>query len=43
VITSIQLTSADRQTLLANYRRTSDADVRLRTHILLLLDAGHPC
>jgi transposase len=41
-MTSIQLTSADRQTLMARYRRPSDADVRLRAHILLLLADGHP-
>jgi putative transposase len=41
-MTSIHLTSADRQTLLAHYRRSADAGVRLRAHILLLLDAGHP-
>src|SRR5262249_7817469 len=36
------LTSADRQTLLDHYRRAADPAIRLRSHILLLLDAGHP-
>ena len=31
-----------RQDLLDHYRRSADPDVRLRAHILLLLDAGHP-
>lgn len=39
---SIQLTVAERQTLLGHYRRSADPDVRLRAHILLLLGAGHP-
>jgi putative transposase len=39
---SIRLSSADRNTLLDHYRRATDPDVRLRAHILLLLDAGHP-
>jgi transposase len=41
-MTSIHLTPADRQVLLGHYRRSADPDVRLRAHILLLLDAGHP-
>jgi putative transposase len=41
-MTSIHLTPADRQTLLAHYRRDPGPEVRLRAHILLLLDAGHP-
>jgi transposase len=36
------LTPSDRQTLLGHYRRSADPDVRLRAHILLVLDAGHP-
>src|SRR3954469_24188639 len=39
---SIQLTGAERQGLLQRYRWSADPDVRLRAHILLLLDAGHP-
>jgi putative transposase len=39
---SIRLTPTDRQVLMAHYRRSSCAEVRLRAHILLLLDAGHP-
>jgi putative transposase len=39
---SIHLTPTDRQMLLAHYRRSSDAEIRLRAHILLLLDAGFP-
>jgi putative transposase len=41
-VTSISLTPAERQALLAHYRRAADSDVRLRAHILLLLDLGHP-
>jgi transposase len=41
-VTSILLGPADRQDLLDYYRRSSDPGVRLRAHILLLLDAGHP-
>lgn len=40
-MTGIHLTSTDRQTLLAHYRRSVDAGVRLRAHILLLLADGH--
>ena len=36
------LSPADRETLLDHYRRSADPEVRLRSHILLLLDAGHP-
>jgi putative transposase len=41
-VTSIRLTPTERQGLLDHYRRTADPDIRLRAHILLLLDAGHP-
>jgi transposase len=41
-MTSIHLTPSDRQTLLDHYRRSPDAEVRLRAHILLLLADGHP-
>lgn len=41
-MTSIRLTPAERQALLNHYRRTADPEVRLRAHILLLLDAGFP-
>src|SRR5262249_11099153 len=40
-MSSIHLTSAERQGLLDRYRRAADPEVRLRSHILLLLDAGH--
>ncbi|HJZ56235.1 MAG TPA: IS630 family transposase, partial [Gemmataceae bacterium] len=39
---SIHLSPADRQTLMAHYRRPADPQVRLRAHILLLLADGHP-
>jgi Homeodomain-like domain len=39
-VTSIRLTPAERQALLDHYRRAADPEVRLRAHILLLLDAG---
>jgi putative transposase len=41
-VTSIRLTPAGRQALLDHYRRSADPEVRLRAHILLLLDAGLP-
>jgi hypothetical protein len=41
-VPSIHLTPAERQDLLAHDRRSADPEVRLRSHILLLLDAGHP-
>jgi transposase len=41
-VNSIHLTAAERQQLLANYRRPADPAVGHRAHILLLLDAGHP-
>jgi putative transposase len=41
-VTSIRLTPTERQGLLDQYRRSADPGVRLRAHILLLLDAGHP-
>lgn len=39
---SITLTQDTRKALLDSYRRSADPGVRLRSHILLLLDAGHP-
>jgi transposase len=39
---SIRLTTAGRKVLLGHYRRSADPNVRLRAHILLLLDAGCP-
>jgi transposase len=39
---SVHLTPTDRQALMAHYRRSADAEVRLRAHILLLLADGHP-
>jgi transposase len=39
---SFRLAPAERKVLLAHYRRSAEPDVRLRAHILLLLDAGHP-
>lgn len=39
---SIRLSPGERQGLLGHYRRSADPEVRLRAHILLLLDAGHP-
>lgn len=41
-MSSIALSPGDHKTLLAHYRRAADPDVRLRAHILLLLDAGFP-
>jgi transposase len=41
-MTTIRLTSTERQTLMDHYRRSADPNLRLRAHILLLLDAGHP-
>jgi transposase len=41
-VTSIRLTQAERRGLLDHYRRAAGPEVRLRAHILLLLDAGHP-
>jgi hypothetical protein len=41
-VPSIHLTPAERQRLLGYYRRSADTEIRLRAHILLLLDAGHP-
>src|SRR5262249_39188173 len=41
-VSSIRLSPTDRNALLGHYRRSTDPDVRLRAHILLLLDAGHP-
>jgi putative transposase len=39
---SIRLASTERQNLLDHYRRSAVPDIRLRAHILLLLDAGLP-
>ena len=39
---SIHLSRAEYQTIVGLYRRSADPDVRLRSHILLLLHAGHP-
>ena len=39
---SIRLSPPDRKALLDVYRRGTDPERRLRAHILLLLDAGHP-
>jgi transposase len=41
-VSSIQLSSTERQSLLDRYRWSGSPDVRFRAHILLLLDAGHP-
>jgi putative transposase len=41
-VPSIPVTLAERQELFDHYRRDADPEVRLRAHILLLLDAGHP-
>ena len=41
-VTSIRLTPANGQELLDLYRRSTEPEIRLRAHILLLLDAGHP-
>jgi transposase len=38
----IHLTPSDREALLGHYRRAADPGVRLRAHIVLLLDAEHP-
>jgi hypothetical protein len=38
----ICLHSDDRKALLDRHRRSPDPAIRLRCHILLLLDAGHP-
>jgi transposase len=42
VTPSIHLTPRDRNALLCHYHRGADPAVRLRCHVLLLLDAGHP-
>jgi putative transposase len=39
---SIRLSIENHKTLLDLYRRSADPEVRLRAHILLLLDAEHP-
>ena len=39
---STRLHAADRKAALHAVRRGADPDLRLRAHILLLLDAGHP-
>jgi putative transposase len=41
-MTTVCLTREDRDALLDHYHRGPDPSVRLRCHILLLLDAGHP-
>src|ERR1700736_5170940 len=38
---SIDLSPEQRTALLDRYRKDPDPDVRFRSHILLLLDAGH--
>ena len=38
---SINLSPEQRATVLDRYRRDSEPEVRFRSHILLLLDAGH--
>jgi putative transposase len=38
----IMLSPDTREALLGHYRRSANAEVRLRAHILLLLDAGYP-
>jgi hypothetical protein len=40
-VTSVRLTAANGQELLDPYRRSAEPEVRLRAHLLLLLDAGH--
>jgi transposase len=37
----IHLSTAERRAVLSHYRRSADPEVRLRAHVLLLLDAGH--
>jgi len=39
---SIALKPSERKTLLEHYRKSTDPAIRLRAHILLLLDDGHP-
>jgi putative transposase len=41
-VTSIRLSADAHKALLDHYRRAADPDIRLRAHILLLLDVGHP-
>ena len=41
-MTRFPLAPADRRELLDHYRRPIEPDARLRAHILLLLDDGHP-
>jgi len=41
-VTRFPLTPADRRALLDHYRQPLEPDTRLRAHILLLLDDGHP-
>jgi putative transposase len=40
-VTRFPLSPADRRALLDHYRRPLEPDIRLRAHILLLLDDGH--
>ena len=39
---SIDLSPEQRTALLDRYRKDPDPEVRFRSHILLLLDDGHP-
>ncbi len=41
-MTRLRLTTADRRDLLDHVRRSPEPEVRLRSHILLLLADGHP-
>jgi transposase len=41
-VNGTRLTPAERRDLLDYYRRSAGPEVRLRAHILLLLEAGHP-
>jgi len=41
-VPSIHLTLQERQILLDYFRQAVEPEIRLRAHILLLLDAGHP-
>lgn len=42
VVKASRLSAEAHKALLNHYRRSVDPEVRLRAHILLLLDAGHP-
>jgi transposase len=41
-VTGLRLTASEHQVLISHYRRASRPEVRLRAHILLLLDTDHP-